>query len=319
MTPYCPQHTKLILGLEVKDSTIPNAGKGLFAVRGFRKNDKITEYTGIVLTKSQIDQLYGKLDQDLSPYAVQISEDLFMDSSCARSIAAFANDSKSHNNAKLSTNRLTNRVFLRAIKNINPQDEIFTSYGENYFQNNDLPKPVFSTSSRKLNKSQPETVIPQPIYSATRASSQVTSEKKSQHSWDSSYLEVKESSIPGAGQGLFAKKTIHKNDIIVCIDHPLELEEGEEDAEDAGFPHDSVIYFKPTPRSRQISVFDQNWTNPNHVPLWYRMNHGQKEANAELIPTMTQYGPSVCWKAKRKIEKNEEILFNYTKGSTVRF
>jgi hypothetical protein len=314
MIPMCPQHTKLILGLEVKDSTIPNAGKGLFAVKTFRKHDKITEYTGIVLTKSQIDALYGKLDQDLSPYAVQISDDLYMDSSCARSIAAFANDSKSHNNAKLSTNRLTNKVFLRAIKNINPHDEIFTSYGENYFQNNDLPKPVFNTFSRKLNKSQPETIIPPPIHI-----NQVRLETKLQHSWDSSHLEVKESSIVGAGQGLFAKKTIYKNDIIVCIDHPLELEEGEEDAEDAGFPHDSVIYFKPTPKSKQISVFDKTWTNPKKKAIWYHMNHGQKEANAELIPTMTQDGPSVCWKAKRKIEKHEEILFNYDVGHTVKF
>jgi hypothetical protein len=318
--PYCSQHTKSKLGLEVKPSTIPEAGNGLFAVKNFHKGDKISEYIGRILTKSQIDALYGTSHSDLSPYAVKVSRDLYIDASCFRSIAAFANYSPSKNNAELATNYLTNQVFLWATKNIPMGSEIFTDYGREYFLE-DGPKPVFSTSSRKLNKSQPETVIPEAIHKPKKIAKEGKEGKegKDQHSWDHSRLEVKDSLIEKAGKGLFAKKTIAKNEIITCIDHPVVLGHGGEDAQDAGFPHDSVVWFKPAPRQPEISVFDTSWTNPSNPPKWYFMNHGQKEANAELLPTKTKYGPSVCWKAKRKIEKSEEIIFNYDVGHTVKF
>ncbi len=313
--PYCNQHTKIILGLVVKHSTIPEAGKGLFTLRPIKKDAKIAEYTGRVLTKSQIDSLYGHDESDLAPYSFKLSRDLYLDSACSRSIAAFANDSPSHNNAKLSINHVNNKVFLRATQDIAANEEIFTSYGAKYFMhNNDLPQPIFSTSSRKLNKSQSESEVPLPIYKPEKPK-----QSKNLHSWDYTHLEVKPSNIPKAGNGLFAKKQIQKGDIITCIDHPLQLEDPEEDAEFAGYPHDSVVYFKPSPKSPEIGIFDKSWKNPNDRPLWYYMNHGQKESNAELIHTMTQFGPSVCWKAKRRIDKGEEILFNYNVGGTTKF
>ena len=46
--PLCWQHTRLALGLRVAESTIPNAGKGLFALRDFAKDEWICDYGGDV-------------------------------------------------------------------------------------------------------------------------------------------------------------------------------------------------------------------------------------------------------------------------------
>lgn len=40
-------------GLEVKQSTIPGAGLGLFATRTFRKNHAITQYIGVIISAQE--------------------------------------------------------------------------------------------------------------------------------------------------------------------------------------------------------------------------------------------------------------------------
>ncbi len=44
--PYCWQHLLSECGLKVTQSTIPGAGQGLFAVKDFKKNARITRYSG---------------------------------------------------------------------------------------------------------------------------------------------------------------------------------------------------------------------------------------------------------------------------------
>lgn len=103
--PLCTQHTKSDLGVEVKDSTIPCSGLGLFALKLLRKGQSIVP--------------------------------------CTRGIGGYSNSKPGQNNASLVTNAAAKTVSIRASKNVRPGQEIFTSYGPGYFKKpNDLPKPI---------------------------------------------------------------------------------------------------------------------------------------------------------------------------------
>src|SRR3990172_4537007 len=88
--PTCFQHSKSIFGVIVKESTIPNAGKGLFAAKEFEPNDLIVDYGGEVLTKREIDKRYGSNENDVAPYVYDATKNKFVDSCCKRSLGAYA-------------------------------------------------------------------------------------------------------------------------------------------------------------------------------------------------------------------------------------
>ena len=74
--PFCMTHSTSLLGLTVKVSSIPDAGRGLFATRDF-------PYLGEILTKTQLDVRYG----GTAPYTLKVSSNIFMDSACLRGLA----------------------------------------------------------------------------------------------------------------------------------------------------------------------------------------------------------------------------------------
>ncbi len=168
MLPMCPQHAKLILHLEVRTSTIPDAGYGLFTLVARAKGDTIAVYTGHMLSHNQKEELYGSGKNDLAPYVVEVDRDHFLDSACSRSIGSFANASPGANNAKLYV--VNNTVELIATRDIAAGQEIFLDYGSKYFTRAKGAKPVFSTSTRKIRD---ETVLPpvvprDPVRKSTR-------------------------------------------------------------------------------------------------------------------------------------------------------
>lgn len=161
--PYCHIHIRWKLHLAIADSTIPNAGKGLFAWNEakrpngvvFRRGNLITEYIGENLGKRDLDARVG--DDGLAAYALEPvlvrrggeagvpveygeNDTLIIDAACVRGIASFAN--------ALSDNRQTNATLgyrmvgtgearrrvagLFAKKDIRHKEEILVSYGENY-------------------------------------------------------------------------------------------------------------------------------------------------------------------------------------------
>ena len=147
--PYCSQHAKKQLGLEVKQSSIPNSGFGLFASKLFKKGAAIGPYLGKVFNKYQQDTMYGTARNDVSPYGVEMSKDKIVDSACSRGIGGFANHFPKKSNARLVANG--NNVSLKTTKAIKPKSEIFLSYGSSYFSRpNDLPKPSFKTTKHKI-------------------------------------------------------------------------------------------------------------------------------------------------------------------------
>ena len=141
---YCTRHARDLLGLEVKQSTIPAAGLGLFATRAFCANEIIDEYKGNVVHRHEF------LARP-SAYGTDISLNRVIDSIDSNSCyARFSNDARSRhrNNAQLWSDRQYGlclakrryrdgsgaRVYLVAKKTIGAGEEIFNDYGSPYWR-----------------------------------------------------------------------------------------------------------------------------------------------------------------------------------------
>jgi len=154
--PMCWQHARLILHLQVKDSTIPNAGRGLFAFAAtkaardacvvlWRRGDYIAPLNGRPTSAEQLQASYG---DHTAPYAASSSIKKtghpFIDALGKRYIAHYANTRvgrpradgcrssvKAGTNCKLSA-RSDGLMWLQATKPIRSGDEILTYYGAAY-------------------------------------------------------------------------------------------------------------------------------------------------------------------------------------------
>lgn len=144
MLPYCWQHTRTKYGVKTGISKIPNSGKGLFATKEFKANNKIVPYTGETVTSAILNERYGNYT---APYGLTLSKkgDRYSDPACSRGIGAYANHKNiSSINASLSTYQGQNG-FIKAKKRIKPGDEIYVNYGRDYA----FDEPVqFGTRSR---------------------------------------------------------------------------------------------------------------------------------------------------------------------------
>jgi len=119
--------------LEVKESTIPGAGKGLFTTKVIAKGTRIIEYKGRVRRWEEVQYC------DTNYYIFYVSEDHVID--CGRynkSLARYINDAKGlqkvkgiRNNAEFVVDSL--RVFVEAKESIAAGAEIFAGYGKEYW------------------------------------------------------------------------------------------------------------------------------------------------------------------------------------------
>jgi hypothetical protein len=136
---YCYQHLANIKKLKVKKSTIPNAGKGLFAYDPnsennetiFKKDDKIIEYIGENINQEQKTNRYGN---QTCPYCAGLSKDNIVDAGCVRGVGSHINTGRNSNlnNAKLVIDTRNKQINVKATKNIRNNQEIFIPYGSSY-------------------------------------------------------------------------------------------------------------------------------------------------------------------------------------------
>ena len=103
-------------------------GLGLFATAPIKKRGFIVEYSGRRLTTEQADKLEARGNRYLYEYNSRWT----IDGTSRRNIGRYANHSCRPN---AEAYRTRGRVFLRAIKTINPGDEITYNYGRDYFLN----------------------------------------------------------------------------------------------------------------------------------------------------------------------------------------
>ena len=133
--PYCWIHLKSIDGLQVKRSTFPEFGQGLFATREHLRNTKLTHYSAKEVSNFR---------DPTSEYVLQIGKKRFINSKDPSNyVGRYINDSRGTNkqpNARFSRGynitRKHNRhtVPIYSSKKINKGDELFISYGKQFFK-----------------------------------------------------------------------------------------------------------------------------------------------------------------------------------------
>jgi hypothetical protein len=145
--PYCAECTKRYYHVEIRPSSLLNAGLGLFAVDVddpsgnrvvFKKHELIAPYCGELLTEDTMQQRYSKSVKEFTsyiiPYAVLLTSDFYLDGALYRGPATYTNDAR---NATLNNAFLVegddDQLDLYAKVQIRNGMEIFTSYGKAYW------------------------------------------------------------------------------------------------------------------------------------------------------------------------------------------
>ncbi|HYA74025.1 MAG TPA: SET domain-containing protein [Roseiarcus sp.] len=109
-------------------------GLGLFATKPIKKGTQIVEYFGPLL-----DSRNEKHDAVENKYLFQINGRWTIDGSVRRNVARYINHA-CRPNAESDVRERKRKVFIRAIKNIAPGEEINYDYGKEYF--NEYLKPI---------------------------------------------------------------------------------------------------------------------------------------------------------------------------------
>ena len=120
--------------LFVQDSTLPNSGKGLFSNIFIPKGTYIIEYTGKVTSWKDVDHEDG-----FNGYIYYLNRNHVINASKHKaSLARYANDARGLTKIKGILNNaeyehVEKKVFIKAIKDIEPGQEIFVAYGKEYW------------------------------------------------------------------------------------------------------------------------------------------------------------------------------------------
>ncbi len=120
--------------LVVKQSTLPDAGKGLFARTFIPKGARIVEYKGKITTWKEVDNLDGN-----NGYIYYVKRDHVIDASRhKKALARYANDARGLKRVKGITNNSSyvedeGRVYIEAKKDILKGSEILVDYGKEYW------------------------------------------------------------------------------------------------------------------------------------------------------------------------------------------
>ena len=186
--PYCAQHMRSMLSLEIRPSDIPGAGLGVFAIRRiakasklvFHEGDEIAEYFGECLTTQEHSKRYGSEQYGLGVYSYDDDAGNTIDASCARSVASMINSHPNHHNCEAEI--LTDEkgpggchiIRIVATEDIKDGEELLLNYGERYFSGADQ-NIKYSTSNVPRFKNRKRRTIREPVARGER----VIREKKS--------------------------------------------------------------------------------------------------------------------------------------------
>ncbi len=103
-------------------------GLGLFATKPIKKGEKIVRYFGPILNSKKKDE-----DAIENKYLFELTNRWTIDGSVRENVARYINHS-CRPNAESDVKPRKRKVFIRAIKNIEPGDEINYDYGTDYFK-----------------------------------------------------------------------------------------------------------------------------------------------------------------------------------------
>lgn len=128
--------------LYITTSQIPHAGKGLFTAIRIEKHEIIAVFKGKILLDDEV-QIKTTRHQDM--YFMNMPDGSMMDCKNSKCFAKYANDAEGFSKTKFKNNCLitmndADEVCLVAIKSIPVGNEIFCSYGKNYWSKFKSPR-----------------------------------------------------------------------------------------------------------------------------------------------------------------------------------
>ena len=143
-----PCRNKVVIGLKschmhrkvkIAQSTIPRAGKGVFAKRDYKVGQRIGYYRGDVLSTNAHNQRYGSGKRDHAPYSLQGSKSKIIDAECTRSTMSMINGTRLKKDANAvfggrMQSKATGKMPVKAFRSIKKGDEVFVHYGASYFR-----------------------------------------------------------------------------------------------------------------------------------------------------------------------------------------
>ncbi len=124
------------MALIVKESTLPNAGKGLFTDKPIKKGAKIIEYKGEIIDWKEYEK---RVKEDRDGYLFFINKKICIDAfDTPQHKARYANDAKGLSRIKGHRNNSNYEVFgtkcfIVAERDIEAGEEIFVNYTKEYW------------------------------------------------------------------------------------------------------------------------------------------------------------------------------------------
>ena len=107
-----------------------DTGNGIFALRDFQQGDVITEYVGTTMP-AYTSHLNEQTHDASIPYSSKVIRG-DRDTRCPEGVAQLSNDARdARNNGQLQL--INNRLYLVATENIKKRDDIFHSYGNQFW------------------------------------------------------------------------------------------------------------------------------------------------------------------------------------------
>ncbi|RYY54094.1 MAG: SET domain-containing protein [Chitinophagaceae bacterium] len=131
--------------LQVKTSTIPGAGKGLFTKVFIPKDSFIIEYTGDIMPWKDVKHEW---DND---YIYYVNAQHVINARHRKdSIARYINDANGFSKIKGFSNncfykKIGTAVWVQAVKDIPARSELFVSYGRDYWERGRLNAEIMAT------------------------------------------------------------------------------------------------------------------------------------------------------------------------------
>jgi hypothetical protein len=142
-------------GLEVKPSTIPGAGNGLFCTVPFRKNEYVTQYSGLEISgtalESALREERAALKRGRDPHSHTLSINCHkaivglsaIPATSGQGGGSYANDARERGRNNTEYQRLqlsgaTELIVLRATRDITEGEEILVHYGDDYWKKRGL-------------------------------------------------------------------------------------------------------------------------------------------------------------------------------------
>lgn len=122
--------------LVIKKSQLPNAGKGLFTKAPIKKDKWIVEYLGDIYTWKECEE---RAKEDKEGYVLFVNSKYCIDAfETPQHLARYANDAAGISKVKgLKNNAVYDiekkRGYIKATRNIAAGEEIFVSYGKDYW------------------------------------------------------------------------------------------------------------------------------------------------------------------------------------------